>query len=254
MFCSVWVTDAWNFFFPNWDSIVLCWQTQPSHIFQHLAQIVNCPFILIQVSIYTPLKKQSLHSYEGLVCDIIWYRPLWDFLNLIPHFPPQTINWPWLIWFMKNDSDWKPANCKDHARDNYKPCPPYMPVINPIDHWTAVPCLLKLAWVIQPYWSTGLCPGQFSKGYSIAARMAMLLSNYPCVILFMQHYCLHLIIFHKSMSNMIWPIYDLWRQIRYRNVNDKIPQWSVSIMSPYNNQIWNCDPSNYCRLSFLEVW
>ncbi len=42
--------------------------------------------------------------------------------------------------------------------------------------------------------------------------------------------------------------------MRYQNVDVKIPQTSVSIISPYNIQTCNCDPSYKCGLSFFEVF
>ncbi len=42
--------------------------------------------------------------------------------------------------------------------------------------------------------------------------------------------------------------------MRYQNVDNKIPRTFVPIMSRYNNQIWNEDPSNKCGLSFFEVF
>ena len=41
--------------------------------------------------------------------------------------------------------------------------------------------------------------------------------------------------------------------MRYQHEDKKIPQWSVSIMSPYNIQIENSVPSYKCRFSFFEV-
>ena len=52
---------------------------------------------------------------------------------------------------MKNGAVRIAAIYKDHASGNYKASLPHIPVINPIDDCTAVPCSFKLARVIQPY-------------------------------------------------------------------------------------------------------
>ena len=94
-------------------------------------------------------------------------------------FSPQTINCPCLTRFNKNGAMQK-----------------YIFVINPINCCVA---------------------SRFSEDYSIAACMAMLLSNYHLVI-----FCnfSDSVIFHKSVSNV-----DnlLWRKIRYQNAGETNP-------------------------------
>ncbi len=92
----------------------------------------------------------------------------------------------------------------------------------------------------QPYWSDCTVSGQFSEGYSIAACMAMLLSNYPRVKNF---HCNFLICVIFQNLCQTWSIYDLCRKMRYKNLDEKILQTSVLIILPYNDQIWNCDTS-----------
>ncbi len=51
-----------------------------------------------------------------------------------------------------------------------------------------------------------------------------------------------------------WAIYGLWRKMRNQNLNCR---WEKSlkvyiIMSPYNNQIWNCHPHMSANFPFLR--
>ena len=65
----------------------------------------------------------------------------------------------------------------------------------------------------------------------------MLLSNYSRVkVICNFSIC---VIFHKSVSNVV----NLWslEEMRYQNSN-KVPQTSVPIMLPYNNQIEMATP------------
>ncbi len=58
-----------------------------------------------------------------------------------------------LYTFDTDDPVRKVANYEDHASGNYKASLLHMPVIDPIDHCTEVPCPFKLSRVIQLYWS-----------------------------------------------------------------------------------------------------
>ena len=117
----------------------------------------------------------------------------------------------------------------------------------PIDHCTAVPCPFKLARVVHPY--------QLDRARSIRAGYSTTRAR-QCCSQIISAWNLSFATF-QSVSFFInrcqtWSIYGLWRKMRYQNVDEKIPQTSVSIMLPYNNQIGKCDSSYKAGFRFLR--
>ena len=94
---------------------------------------------------------------------------------------------------------------KDHTSGNYKASLPYMPVINRIDHCTAVPCPFNLTRVIQPYRSLqrarSIQRGIFNCG--VHGNVALKLS--PREICHLQLFNLR----HYLKSGQTWTIYGL---------------------------------------------
>ena len=99
---------------------------------------------------------------------------------------------------MKNGAVRIVANYKDHTSGNYKKSVFHMPsVSDPFDHCTAVRYPFKLARVIHS------CTVE---GYSISACMAMLLSNYPRVKVFIYFATFQSASFVILVSNVV----NLW--------------------------------------------
>ena len=123
-------------------------------------------------------------------------------------------------------------------KGNYKAYPPHIPVINPIDTYTAGYLTLLI---------TTPCPSQFSEGYSITACKEMLLSNHHRVIFF--QFCN---IFHKLVSNVdiLWSVeehkvskytWDKSKKARDNYVAIEYPDW----------KFW---PLIWVRTSFFVRW
>ncbi len=127
------------------------------------------------------------------------------------------------------------------ARGNYKVSSLHLPAINPIDPF-------KLTLLIQPY-SLHKCP-------LISARVIQLQHALKCYFLY--YTCVMIFSFatFESVPPLInrcqtWSIYRLWRKMRYQNVDEKIPQTSVSIMSPCNKPDLKLGPLIQVQIFFF---
>ncbi len=128
----------------------------------------------------------------------------------------------------------------------------HIPVITPIDHCIAVHVSVQICAGYSTLLITELCLGQFSKGYFIAACMAMI-----CLIIMKIFFICKFsdcVICHSSVSNMhkLWSVEDnKVSKCRWNNSPGTIPQRSVLIMLPYNNRIEILTP--YMSVDFCSL-
>ncbi len=105
---------------------------------------------------------------------------------------------------MKNDPVWKVANYKDHDSRNYKASLPHMNVKYSIDHYTAAAMPVQIGAGFSTLLITALCLGHSARD-SIAACIALLLSNYSPVNIFICNFSI-CVTFHKFVLNVV----NLW--------------------------------------------
>ena len=127
---------------------------------------------------------------------------------------------------------------------NYKASSSHMPVIDPIDHCTVVPCRFKIGAGYSTLLSTiipharSIQLGLFNGG--VHGNVALKLSPSEWYFPFATFRCTSFFI-NRCRS---WTTYGLWKKMRYQNVDEKIPRRSLFNMFNYGTiqnpdlQLW----------------
>ncbi len=152
------------------------------------------------------------------------------------HFTPYTMNCPLLTPIYDK---WRSLKKCKLRHGKLQSVFTTHSVIDPIDHSQQYHACFKLARV-QPYWSLhsarSIQRGPFNCGMhgNVAPKLS------PRDIFFI---CTFSIFTISHDRRQMWTIYGLWRKMRYQNLDKKIFQRFVIIMSPYNIRIENSGPS-----------